>query len=343
MARLRNRIRKADYFSDGELLRWHRDKRQTYSGLWAMAEDSGCLEDDCFEWKMAIWPSPLDADITVELLEQWRDELIEAGKLIPYEAEGKRYLFLRNFHQHEHPPNPQKPDLPLPPWVTAEVSEGRAKDGKKWSRCVLTVTPEDIPPRNGIRADSGQTQGRGKTTAARGPQSCPVQSGPDQYLNTLADADAPAGADDDGFEEWWGTYGKVGSKADAEALYRFWRGKGAERDDLLTAARAYRTHCERTDCKIAHARTFLAKPPKGGRARWYEWAVGEEHGTMDPADDSRLNDVLTAGAQAFGLTGGDHARGSGETGKRATGGRPTRALAGGEDDRRRVPAGQLDP
>lgn len=122
MSRLRNRIRKADYFTDGELLRWHRDKRTTYSGLWAIAEDSGCLEDDPFSWKCLIWASPLDADITVDLLAQWRDELVDADKLIPYEADGKSYLFIRTFHAHESPRNPQRPDLPIPPWLHHEIT-----------------------------------------------------------------------------------------------------------------------------------------------------------------------------------------------------------------------------
>ena len=53
MSRLGNRIRKAGFYTDGELLRWHRDKRETYSGLGNLAEDSGCLEDDPFAWKIA--------------------------------------------------------------------------------------------------------------------------------------------------------------------------------------------------------------------------------------------------------------------------------------------------
>lgn len=134
MTRLRNRIRKAEYFTDGELLRWHRDKRATYSGLWAIAEDSGCLEDDPFAWKVAIWPSPLDSDITVELLEKWRDELVAAGKLIPYEADEKRYLYIRTFHQHEKPRNPQRPDLPLPEWIAHDVKSGTSDDGKRWQK-----------------------------------------------------------------------------------------------------------------------------------------------------------------------------------------------------------------
>lgn len=156
MARLRNRIRKADYFTDGELLRWHRDKRATYSGLWAIAEDSGCLEDDPFSWKMLIWGSPLDSDITVETLEQWRDELIEAHKLIPYESEGKRYLFIRTFHQHEHPRNPQRPDLPLPEWVSYEITTGVGRNGKPWTRTAYRDTKYSV--QNAARTENGSVQ-----------------------------------------------------------------------------------------------------------------------------------------------------------------------------------------
>lgn len=154
MGRLRNRIRKADYFSDGELLRWPRDKRTTYSGLWAIAEDSGCLEDDPFQWKLLIWGSPLDADITVDLLEQWRDEMVEAGKLIAYEADGKRYLYIKTFHQHEHPRNPQRPDLPMPDWLICESVEGTAKDGKRWIRTSYTDTKHAVQGVNKVCTDA---------------------------------------------------------------------------------------------------------------------------------------------------------------------------------------------
>ncbi len=133
---------------------------------------------------------------------------------------------------------------------------------------------------------------------------------------------------DDDFTEWWAEYGRIGSKADAERLYRFWRDKGAERADLLTAARIYRDHCTATDCKMQHARTFLAKPPKGARARWYEWAEGEQHGSMDARGDRRLMDVMTTAAEAFGLNGGND---NGNGGRKALGGGPTRAAEGRSD------------
>jgi hypothetical protein len=106
---------------------------------------------------------------------------------------------------------------------------------------------------------------------------------------------------DNDFEFWWVEYGKVGSKADARKLYGWWRERGATRDDLFFAAHGYRSHCEATDCKMKHARTFLAKDPN----RWKEWAEGEEHGGMDVRGTRRLSDVIEAGIDIFG---GDHER-----------------------------------
>jgi len=178
MTRLHNRIRKADYFSDGELLRWNRDKRTTYSGLWALAEDSGCLEDDTFDWKMSLWPSPLDGDITIDLLDRWRQEYIDAGKLIPYEAEGKRYLYLRTFHEHEHPRNPQPPGLPTPPWLRVDALEGTGKDGKRWARCTYIVLTDLVPDRPEGSTESVLAPYRQDSRPETTPRSAPLRSAP---------------------------------------------------------------------------------------------------------------------------------------------------------------------
>jgi len=190
MSRLHSRIRKADYFSDGELLRWNRDKRTTYSGLWALAEDSGCLEDDTFDWKMSLWPSPLDGDITIDLLDRWRQEFIDAGKLIPYEAEGKRYLYLRTFHQHEHPRNPQPNDLPVPPWILADRREGIGKDGKRWSRCTYTVLTDKMPVRTERSTDSVPTLYRQVSSPDLTPLSLPSLTVPkSKSIDLLSELD----------------------------------------------------------------------------------------------------------------------------------------------------------
>ncbi len=170
MARLRNRIVKAEFWSDGELLRWPLAKRVMYQGLWAIAEDSGCLEDDPFEWRTQLLISPLDLGITLEMFTEWRNELVAAGKLIPYQAEGKQYVYIRTFHEHESPRNPQSPSLPLPPWVTCSV------EGEGRSRRLKYVHSECPQTSSGHRSASVQSASGDRSTSPA--LSCPVQSSP---------------------------------------------------------------------------------------------------------------------------------------------------------------------
>jgi len=172
---------KADFWNDPELLRWPLAKRVFYQGLWATAEDSGCVEDDPFGWKLVLFPSPVDAAITDEVLAGWRDELMEARKLVPYEADDKRYLFLRTFHQHEHPRNPQSPDLPLPPWVTWSVKSISRKDGGENKVSSYEVDTECLVKYLGDPANSLSTPYRAATDSP--VLSSPVLSSPDLTIS----------------------------------------------------------------------------------------------------------------------------------------------------------------
>jgi len=139
---------KAEFWTDPELLRWPLAKRVFYQGLWAMAEDSGCLEDDPFSWKLQLFPSPLDADIGIDTLSKWRGELVKAGKLVAYKADGKPHLYIRTFHQHEHPRNPQRPMLPMPKWLVCDSVRGVGKDGRGWVRTQYTDPKHPVPDVN---------------------------------------------------------------------------------------------------------------------------------------------------------------------------------------------------
>src|SRR5690625_2820283 len=115
--RLHNRVIRPGFWTDTELIRnLSLSGRVYYMGLVQLAENSGCLEDDSLAHKIHLFPG--DADVTPEVIEGWRDKLVELGKLISYEANGKRLLFLKNFHKHQQLRKPAAPDLPLPPWVT---------------------------------------------------------------------------------------------------------------------------------------------------------------------------------------------------------------------------------
>lgn len=128
--RLHNRQIKASFWNDPDLLRWPRDKRWFYEGLIQLADDSGCLEDDPFAFKINLFPSPVDSDITLEILAQWVEELIEDKKLVRYEVNRKQCLFLVNFHKHQKLKNPAAPEVPLPPFLAWEAYKSNKDAGK---------------------------------------------------------------------------------------------------------------------------------------------------------------------------------------------------------------------
>jgi len=138
--RLHNRQVKAEFWTDPDLLRLPRDERTFYHGLWHCSEDSACLEDSPFTLKLLLFPSPVDADVTVEVLAGWIEDLIGMGKLVRYEAKGKQYLYLTNFHRHQTLRNPGASEVPLPRWIRWQ--ESREENGKRVpGRYILVYDP----------------------------------------------------------------------------------------------------------------------------------------------------------------------------------------------------------
>jgi hypothetical protein len=82
------------------------------------------------------------------------------------------------------------------------------------------------------------------------------------------------------FDEWWGSSGKVGSRADAKVLYIHWRTVGgASKADLLSAITNYHRRCTDDGSWEQHGRTFLAKRDREGHNinRWSEWLDPTAH------------------------------------------------------------------
>jgi DnaD/phage-associated family protein len=109
---------KASFWSDPDILQWPREKRWFYEGLVQLADDSGCLEDSAFAFKLHLFPSPVDADITIDVINTWIGELVTEEKAQKYESCGKKCLYLVRFHRHQALRNPGAPEVPLPQWVT---------------------------------------------------------------------------------------------------------------------------------------------------------------------------------------------------------------------------------
>ena len=135
--RLHNRQIKASFWTDTELIReLPLEGRLFYLGLIQLADDSGCLEDDLLAFKIMLFPG--DASITEDVLSEYRKTLVRLGKLIPYFADGKDCLYLKNFHKHQTLRTPSAPEVPLPPWIQWEPYPSNDRAGK-----YIVDTPTD--------------------------------------------------------------------------------------------------------------------------------------------------------------------------------------------------------
>ncbi|MEN3012865.1 MAG: hypothetical protein ABDH34_08340 [Dictyoglomus thermophilum] len=128
--KLHNRQIKSDFWTDSDILKLKRDIRLFYIGLWQIAEDSGCLEDDPFTIKIILFPSPSDNDITIETINSFIETLVKLGKLVRYEVDGKKYLFIKNFHKHQKINPAQRPTIPLPDFISFEPFPSNDRVGK---------------------------------------------------------------------------------------------------------------------------------------------------------------------------------------------------------------------
>lgn len=247
--RLHNRQIKASFWNDPDILQWHRDQRTFYIGLVQLADDSGCLEDSPFAFKVQLYPSPMDADITVEVIKGWRDQLVACGRLIPYQADGKACLYLRNFHKHQKLDNPSPPEVPLPPWITWHPYPSNKKAGRysldetplaiPYESLTATLQPEPEPEK--------EPEGKKDTPAAAAAGKTP----------TPAPVAATYPAD---FEEFWQEYPR---KTEKRAAFKAWKARlkgGVAPAVLITAAKNYGAGCraDATDERyIKHPATFL--------------------------------------------------------------------------------------
>ena len=127
--RLHNRQIKGNFWSDPDLVcELTRDQRMFFLGITQLAEDSGCLEYDPRSMKIILYPA--DNDITPDDLKEWTEKIIEMGKIVTYEVEGKKYLFIKNFHKHQSLKFPAPPEVPLPPWVKWQQKDERERYGQ---------------------------------------------------------------------------------------------------------------------------------------------------------------------------------------------------------------------
>lgn len=113
MARIRTI--KPEFWQDERVAALSPLARLLFVGLWNLADDEGRLRGHPALIRGALFPydDPRSLDVGALL-----DELVEAGRVQAYEADGERFLWVRHFRQHQKIDRPTPSRLPAPPAET---------------------------------------------------------------------------------------------------------------------------------------------------------------------------------------------------------------------------------
>ena len=105
---------KPEAFSDAKLSSVSRDARYTFIGLWVFSDDFGVIKGNV-RWLLSqVYEE--DETVTLDMMKTWLSELVKNKFLIPFEADGKKYYFIKSWKRHQKVDHPsQKHRNPEPP------------------------------------------------------------------------------------------------------------------------------------------------------------------------------------------------------------------------------------
>lgn len=137
MARARNI--KPGFYRDASLVELPVETRLLFPGLWMLADRAGRLEDKPKQIKMEIYPADnFDVDLLL-------NQLATAGLIVRYEANGTRYIQVRNFEKHQNPHRDEKAStIPAPCEHGASTVQARCNVGAAPADSLIpdSLTPE---------------------------------------------------------------------------------------------------------------------------------------------------------------------------------------------------------
>lgn len=113
--------------------------RLTWLGLWPYCDDEGRMKDNVRLIKGDVWP--LD-DVSVDDIEDDLAELAKHGRIVRYVVDGRRYLQVTNWQEHQRIQKPTPSKIP-PPSTNAvgPVPPGSGSDTGDLSEQSDSATP----------------------------------------------------------------------------------------------------------------------------------------------------------------------------------------------------------
>lgn len=142
MARIRSI--KPEFFTSLAIANLSERARLCFVGLWTYADDAGRCVDDPRLIKAAVFP--LDEKITPKTVEGLIDELADAGRIVRYTVDHRRYFVVRNWREHQRINRPGPSKLPPPPDEPSPPPHGGLTEDSLNAHGAIT---EGSPPEQG--------------------------------------------------------------------------------------------------------------------------------------------------------------------------------------------------
>lgn len=139
MARIRNI--KPEFFTSEAVSALPLRARLTWIGLWTHCDNHGRARDNVKLIKAAVWP--LD-NVSLRDIEEDLATLAEQGRIVRYEVDGKRYLEVTNWGEHQYGAFKGPAKCPGPDGAVRLNSDG-SKPGLDESGRPTTADPVDNP------------------------------------------------------------------------------------------------------------------------------------------------------------------------------------------------------
>ncbi len=188
MARIRTI--KPEFPQSESMGRVSRDARLLFIQLWTLCDDEGRSRGDARLIKGLLYPYD---EVKFSEIDGWLDELEREGCLVRYEADGSRYLSIRNWRIHQKIDKPTASKLPAP-----REPSGKPREDSREIR----------------EESSGDLDREGKGREGKGRDQGPISVAPDG-----AQAAAPPAVDDPVarvFDHWRTTHGHPQARLDAK-------------------------------------------------------------------------------------------------------------------------------
>jgi hypothetical protein len=242
---VRIRSIKPEFWTSESIARLPWSARLLFIALWSYVDDSGVGLDNEKLVVAAVFPLEEDPRETLATVSRDLQTLAHEGRVARYAVEGKRYLSITGWSEHQKIDKPNRARYPSP------------SDGNASLTCGSRVPRESLATPAGESRETpspGAVEQRSSGTEEQGEDTCSVE--PSEPLSLVLAVCPPQHPAPPTFDDWWSAYPRKVAKG---AALKAWTKalKTASANELVAGAVALREDPTRVEKFTPHPATWL--------------------------------------------------------------------------------------